>query len=559
MNQTQAEKAAVHQTPATARWKARAGVALSLLASLAALSACGGAGSKATQASASGSGSAPTQGGTIYYGGEQEPPCLGRPEWVQEAYIDRQVLDSLVSMESDGKIIPWLAQSWTVSPDGKTYTFRLKPGVKFTDGTPLTAQAVVDNFNYWYDKKTLNYSNLGEFPFYKSSRALDDLTFQLELTRAYSPLLATITQAYFGIESPSSLQRSEATICEDPVGTGPFILQKWNHGQNLEFARNPSYDSAPANALHQGPAYVNKLVWSFISDPTTRYGSLTSGQSDAIYDVPTVDWSAAKSQFTTLVHIEGGKPVTFNMNTKQGPFSELAVRQAFAYATNRKQDVQSAFNGVVPYAGNGALTQSTPDYDASLAGAYPYDPAKANQLLDQAGWTGRNKEGIRTKNGQPLRIKVVYAANAVITSEGATLLQDVQQQAKAVGFEVQLVPITITQLFSGEFSKPDKFNAIAQYFTHSSPGVLWAVVGMFNLTFYETPALTQAIDAAVATSDAAKQQAAYDKVQEILVNQAVLVGLYPQPVLVAAKKELQGVWLEASQGEPVFSDAYFSK
>lgn len=538
--------------------------AAALLAVAVLVAACGSSSSPSsnvahTDGPADASTAKPVKGGTIYYGGEQEPPCLGRPEWVQEAYIDRQVLDSLVSMDDKGKIIPWLAESWTVSPDGKTYTFKLKPGVKFTDGTPFNAQAVVDNFNYWYDEKTTNYSNLGEFPFYKSSKAVNDLTFQLNLTHPYSPLLQTITQAYFGISSPKSLERSEAEICEDPIGTGPFILDKWNHGQNLEFSANPNYDSAPADALHQGPPYVEKLIWSFISDPTTRYGSLTSGQSTAIYDVPTQNWEEAQSQFNTFEHMEGGKPVTLNMNTVAGPFADLKVRQAFAYGTNRKADVESAFNGAVPYAGNGALTLTTPDYDPQLADAFSYDPKKAEQLLDQAGWTQKNSDGIRTKDGKELTVKIVYAANAVITQEGLTVLQDIQQQAKQVGFNVKLVPITIEQLFSGAYSKPNKFDIIAQYFTHSSPGVLWAGVRQFNQSMFEPPELLQATEEAVSTTDPAKQKAAWYKAQEILVDNAAMVGLYPQPVLIAAKPELQDFWLEASQGEPVFSDAFLSQ
>jgi peptide/nickel transport system substrate-binding protein len=555
---------------------------LCVVAASAALAACGGSSSTTTSAlsgasnaaSTSGGGSAaptanasgtpvadgtPKQGGTIYYGGEQEPPCLGSVQWVQEAYIARQFLDSLVSQDQNGKIIPWLAQSWTISNAGKTYTFKLKPGVEFTDGTPFNAQAVVDNFNYWYSPKTLNASNQGEFPFYGSSKAVNNLTFQLNLTKAYSPLLQTITQAYFGIESPKSLQRSAAAVCQDPIGTGPFIVQKWNHGQNLVLVRNPHYNSAPANALHQGPAYVNKVVWSFIADPTTRYGSLTTGQSNVIYDVPTQDWQSAKSQFTLFAYFEGGKPITFNMNTAAGPFSDIRVREAFAYGSNRKAAVQSAFNGVVPYAGNGALSSTTPDYDASLADAFPYNPAKANALLDQAGWTKRNAAGIRTKDGQPLTVKLVYGAGSIVTEEGVTALQDIQQQAKQVGFNVVLVPVTMAQLFSGVYSKPNKFDAQVQYFTHSSPGVLWAGVRQFNSTFYQPAALLNATNDAVATTDPSQERTDWDKAQALLVNNAALVGLYLQPVLIAVSKNLHQVWLEASQGEPVLSDAYFTQ
>src|SRR4051812_4627695 len=114
-----------------------------VLMTLPALAACGGAAKGPNAASAAGARAAgtPVRGGTIRYGHEQEPPCL-TGGWVQEAYIDRQLLDSLVAADAGGKVVPWLAQSWTHSDDQKTWTFKLKPGVAFTDGTPLDARAV---------------------------------------------------------------------------------------------------------------------------------------------------------------------------------------------------------------------------------------------------------------------------------------------------------------------------------------------------------------------------------------------------------------------------------
>jgi peptide/nickel transport system substrate-binding protein len=501
----------------------------------------------------------PQRGGTIYYGGEQEPPCLGSVQWVQTDYLARQFLDSLVSEDYSGKIIPWLAASWKVSNNGLTYTFQIKQGVKFTDGTPLNAQAVAANFAYWYSPKTLNASNAGEFPFYKSGKAIGEYTFQLNLTQGFSPLLQTLAQAYFGIESPTSLKRTPAQICEKPVGTGAWVVQQWNHGQNVVLVRNPNYNSPPANALNKGPAYADKLVWSFITDPTTRYGSLTSGKSDAIYDVPTNEWQAAKSQgYQLLAYFEGGKPITFNLNTAAGPFKDELVRQAFAYGTDRKAAVESAFSGVVPYAGNGAVSPATPDYAASLANAYPYDPAKANALLDQAGWSKKNSAGIRVKDGKELTIRFVYASGAVVTEEGVTALQDIQQQAKAIGFNIVLEPITLSDLFSGTYSAPSKFDAQVQYFTHSSPGEIYTGSTAFNSTFYKPPTLLKAVKEAAASNNPATQEADWGKAQQLFVNNAALVGLWLQPALIAVKSNLKQLWLEPSQGAPVFSDAYLA-
>ncbi|HEX3362052.1 MAG TPA: ABC transporter substrate-binding protein, partial [Solirubrobacterales bacterium] len=260
-------------------------LAIAALVLAVALSACGGSsatGAAGSSGSSSASGNVagteaatvsedtkPKQGGTIYYAHEQETPCL-TGGWVQEAFIERQYADELVSQTKTGKIVPWLATSWDNSKDGLVWTFHLKPGVKFTDGTPLNAQAVVTNFEYWSDPSNGN----GVVPYlanyYKSAKALNDTTVQVTLSKPYAPLLSSLSQGYDGIISPKTYAKGPEAICNEPVGSGPWIIDKWTHGQNITFSRNPNYNSAPANALHQGPAYAEKLVWSFVADPTTR-------------------------------------------------------------------------------------------------------------------------------------------------------------------------------------------------------------------------------------------------------------------------------------------------
>ena len=136
------------------------------------LAACSASGAQVASAGgSSASGGTVVKGGTIAYASEQEPPCLSGG-WLQEAYIARNMLDSLVTEADNGSIEPWLATSWTISPDGLTYTFALKPGVKFTDGTPLDAQAVVDNFNFW-EKGGNSTAQVSIDPYFKKAVAVD--------------------------------------------------------------------------------------------------------------------------------------------------------------------------------------------------------------------------------------------------------------------------------------------------------------------------------------------------------------------------------------------------
>jgi peptide/nickel transport system substrate-binding protein len=523
-----------------------------------ALSAC------SSGAAANGDG-AKVQGGTIVYGHEQEPPCL-YGGWLQEAYISRNVLDSLVTEADDGSIKPWLATSWTVSPDGLGYTFALKPGVKFTDGTPLDAQAVADNFAYW-EKGGNSTAQVSLDPYFAAATAVDATHLRVTLHKPYLPLLTMLTQAYFGIQSPTALKRSAKANCDDPIGSGAFTVKEWKHGQELVLARNPAYTSWPATAKHHGPAIVDEVDWKFLSDPVERYASLTTGESNVIYDVPTVDWKAAQARFHVTQYITPGKPVSMYLNTVKGVFTDRLVRQAFAYGANRKAAVEAAFHGVIPYEGNPSVSQATPGYDASIANAYAYSPAQANKLLDQAGWTTRNSAGYRTKNGAELGVKLAYPAGSVVTGEGATLLQILQQQWKQVGFKVTLVPETQAETFSGKYSSPDSYDAQPWYWTSPSAAILWIVwrpstktaPNYSNSSFYNNTTLSNLIQKGNSAASTSQADQYYGQAQQVIQQQAAAVGLYTQTSSIAVANNLHDVWLEKSQGEPVFSDAYFTK
>jgi peptide/nickel transport system substrate-binding protein len=527
------------------------------------MTACGGT---TANSAAAGNAGQKVDGGTLRYANLQEPPCV-YGGWVQQAYLSRQVLDSLVSEEADGTIVPWLAESWTVSADQLTWTFKLKDGVKFTDGTTLDAQAVSDNFKYWLDGGNGTVAAyLGDY--YASSRAVDNLTLEVTLKSPYSPLLSVLGQGYFGIQSPTALSgRTTQENCEAPVGSGAFSVGQWKRGESITFNKNANYTSAPANAKHQGPAYVDSVVWSFVQDNTSRFGALSSGETDAIGEVPTVDFDAAKSQFQVEQYITPGRPVTLSLNTVQGPFTDVKVRQAFAYSSDRKAAVDSAFLGVVPFEGNGTVSKSTPGYNAAVADAYPFDADKANKLLDEAGWDTRNADGIRVKDGKELEVKIAFGLNSIVTTEGATALQNLQEQVKTTGFKVTLVPVTQADLFSGAYSTPDKYDAQLGYWTSPTAGILYINFrqntkdkpNYANTAFYnnaEIEALIVKANSAPTTDEANKY---YGQAQQLLSDEAVAVGLYTQTASIASQPALKDVWLEASQGEPVFHDAYFTK
>nr|WP_249277177.1 ABC transporter substrate-binding protein [Rhodococcus sp. 06-621-2] len=532
------------------------------------LAGCAAGGGSVADPSGSGVPAAPgdrVDGGVIEYAHDQEPACL-QGGWTHNSFLARQYLDSLVAETEDHGVAPWLAESWAVSPDQLVWTFELKSGVQFSDGTPFDAEAVRATFEYYRAPETSNglfNSYLGEF--FDHSEVVDPLTYRLHLKKPYSPLLSVLAQSAYGIQSPVALARGPEANCSNPIGTGPFVIEKWDRGQSITFTKNEAYNSAPATAKHQGPAYVDKLVWKFLKDNTVRFGSLTSGESDAISAIPPGDWATAQDSYQILHNIVPGRGLSLTFNTSRAPFDDERVRQAFAYSADRENSVAAAFNGVLPYTGNGALSPSSPDFDESVADAYPYDPDKASKLLDEAGWTEKNADGFRTKDGQELGVDIVYPAGAIVSSEGQTVLQNVQEQAKSVGFAVNLVPVTQSDFFAGKIASPDAYDIYVVYWSSPTPAVMYLNFRQdlpdrptpHNNAYYNDPELESILAEAIATTDPEVQAKLYSQAQQIVSDKAVAVGMYPQDLSLAVDPALHDVWIAGGVGEPVFHDAYF--
>jgi peptide/nickel transport system substrate-binding protein len=507
------------------------------------------------------------EGGTIVYAHQQEPACVFGG-WIEQAYLSYQVLDNLTSLDAHHKVVPWLAASWTTSGDGLTWTFTLKKGVTFTDGTPVDAAAVAYNFDYWVTGGNST-AKVWLDGYYASAEAVDATTLQVNLSKPYPNLAVNLSQGYFGIQSQHALQtRTKEQNCSAPIGSGAFVVKKWNRGQDIILLRNKHYTSPPANALHTGPAHVDEIDWKFVADPTTRVAALQSGQVDAIYDVPAIQWATLKTTGYQLdKYVTAGRPQQISFNTQIGPFTDEKVRQAFAYSLNRKQIVDTIGRGVIPFEGNGGVSRTTPGYSTKAANLYGYDAAKANALLDAAGWTGHDSKGVRTKDGKPLTVIFPYGAGSIINSDGASILQGIAQQASKVGFDVKLVPVPQSELFAGKYGTAQDHDLSVGYWTAVTAGILYINwrpstaddPNYSNSAFYNDPALAQLILDGNSEPDVDRQNADYQKAQDYIAEHALAIGVYDRLSTLAVSTKLKDVWQEHAQGGPTFYDAYFVK
>ncbi|MFT3864211.1 MAG: ABC transporter substrate-binding protein [Solirubrobacterales bacterium] len=541
-----------------------------------ALSACGG--SKSTAASANttsvvgvGAGAkkvegTPVKGGTLVYGTDREPTCLDPHNFgdMPQTYVARQYLDSLVSMQPNGTVVPWLAEKWQISKDGLQYTFDLKEGVNFTDGTPFDAEAAVANFKQILDPETESSTDLVYLdPIWKNAEAVDKYTLRINLKRPYSPLLDVLAQAFFGMESPKAMARGIKANCVSPVGTGPFIMKKWIKGQQIDLVRNPNYNSAPADANNQGPAYLEGITWRFLTDPSVRWQALQSGEVQAIFNIPPENYAEAQDdpdiEVQQFTHAGIGHYIV--LDNSEPPFNDIKVRQAFSYAANVPAAVESAYQGAYPVA-TSAISSGTPFYTDKYANLYPHNLAKAEQLLDEAGWK-KGTDGIREKDGKPLTVKWIYSTGAGETPPAElTLYQNVQAAAKEAGFDVELTPEPQAKDYEMA-NTPADFDAEPTYWNCPTPMCMYIVSSketynqlFANMSKIKNPELDQTLLAAAATTDRTKQKTLYEKAQKIIAENAYWVPMYPEQTLLGISDKLKGVWIEPSEGEPVFSDAW---
>lgn len=512
----------------------------------------------------------PVSGGTLIYATDRQPTCLDPHVAgdMPQVFVGQQYLDSLVSMDDQGQIGPWLATRWEISPDGLTYTFHLRNDVRFTDGTPFNAQAVKANLDHVTNPKTQSSTAGGYLRQYVRTDTPDDYTAVVHLATPYAAFLEVLAQAFLGIESPTALARPRDVNCESPVGTGPFKVVRWDRQNQVELVRNPDYNSAPPTAKHQGPAYLERIIWKFIQEPSVRFASLQAGEVDVIEALPPESHEAARRNpdLSLIIAQRPGNPTNGTLNTRRAPFDDLKVREAFVRSADVEGALKSVYFGEFPRAG-APLSSATPFYSPDFEHAQDYDPARANRLLDEAGWTGRDAEGYRTKNGKRLQV-VVTLGNRAPPSE-LTLWEQVQATTRETGFELIMDQMSDVQATKRQADWDYDVNL--GYWNTNSADVLRIIfssafiqpagVGGYhqNSAGFSDKAFDDVLQQALATQDPQQRKALYRQAQATASANYLQLTTYPQSTRLGIYKTTQGVRLESSLAVTYLYDAWVNK
>lgn len=523
------------------------------------LAGCASNSSSGGGAGATSSAGTPVRGGTYTYDMQIAPVCAD-PEVSPQfaAYqLSRPVVDSLVS-STDGKTFkPWLAKSWTVSPDAKQYTFVLRDDVTFSDGTKLDAQAVKTNLDRIFAPATKSQYARTLLGPYAGTTVVNPTTVTVSFTSGFNSFLSAAATANLGIQSPTALAKNQP--CSPPVGSGPFTITSYNAQQGATLTNRPDYKWGPGTAKNTGAAYLSKIVMNYVTNPTTRTGSLTSGQIQGIEAPPTSQIaSLTKQGFQLVQHVQPGGVYNLYISQKSAPLQNEKVREALRDAIDVPGIITSLYSGVYKPAWS-PIAEGTPGFSPEVANSWKPDVAQANKLLEEAGYTARDSAGFRVDPaGKELAIDL-YGGDTREQRIDLGLL--IQQAEKKVGINVKIDSSAAGQadLITGAFG------ITASAHVEASPDILRLLFdskalpaqGGFNYGQISDPQLDSWLDQATGSLDPATQDSLYGKVQQYVVDHALVVPLYQEQTLNVVSSKLHGITFDAT-GYVLYYDAYLS-
>ncbi|MGZ9718914.1 ABC transporter substrate-binding protein [Rhizobium miluonense] len=475
------------------------------------------------------------------------------------ALITRNIVDSLVGQAEDNKFTPWLAESWDINGDNTVYTFHLRQGVTFSDGTPFDAAAVKYNFDRILDPKTTSsYAKSLLGPIDKIE-APDARTVIIRYRQSFAPLLQGLSLPYLGIQSPTYLQKAQSTT-NTVIGSGPYVLDNFTKGSGSKLSRRADYNWGPGYAAHKGPAHFDQIVFKYLPEASVRLGALASGQLQAIDAVPPANYRSVQGngKLQVVTRENPGVNSSYFLNTSKGPFQDLKVRQAFQSAVNGPAAVKAAFFGTLKPADN-ILGPSTLYYDHDISSLWGFDLAKANRLLDEAGWSQKDADGVRKKDGGRLTLHYVYDSTSLAATE-VTLAQAVQYQVRQAGFDLQLDPVDSGGLTAR--TNANDYDLTSFYYVRAEPDILRTVfhsayIPPAGSNVSRVKSLDEKLTKAVGASDAERKKL-YAEVQKEVIDQAYAVPLFVAAYQLGASKKLLGIsW--ATNAKPNFYDAWLDQ
>ncbi|AKS33105.1 ABC transporter substrate-binding protein [Mycolicibacterium goodii] len=508
-----------------------------------------------------GADTAPKAGGEILYLNEKlidgyQQQLTG--SW-HVGQVWNQVVERLFYYDARGRFRPQLATGYTANADHTKFTIAIRQGVTFSNGERLDAAAVAANLNLLAKgDKNRGITRSAYFPqTYDKAVPVGDYDVEVTLDEPFGDFAQKLgAWTTVGILAPATVNGSlqDQSDLGKVYGTGPFVVESWVPNKEVVLKRRDDYAWPRDDTSHRGPAYLDRVVVQQVAEPSLRVGALEAGQADIIHYVqPTEEGFIAEDGFNLIAPSFFGSVWGLQLRLSAPYLDDIRVRRALTHGVDRKEildtnypsgrwsEAISIFNSVVP----GTL---------DLRDRFAYDPQLSNRLLDDAGWSGRDAEGYRTRNGERLSV-LIYPSVFTTTSKAG--LQLIEQQWRRLGVRLDIKAVDFTN-YNAVTAQP-KVSLFENHWLagSSSEAWRWWHSSQGNQFKVNDPALDAVLTDLVQATTDEDRIAASKRVQEYVIDNAYYIPIHEFRQTWGAQRRLEGIQVDGL-GLINFYDAWLS-
>ena len=451
--------------------------------------------------------------------------------------ISAMIFNGLVKYDKDMNIVGDLAESWDISPDGLVITFHLRKGVTWHDGRPFTADDVMYTYKVTIDPKTPTaYS--GDFLKVKKAEVIDTHTFRVTYDKPFAPALPSWGASILPAHLLDGRDIANTPFARNPVGTGPYRFREWKTGQKIALVQNPTY--------FEGRPYTDGYLVRIIPDMATMFLELKAMGIDQMNLTPLQYTRQTENDLFRTNYRKYRYPsfgyTYLGYNLANPLFRDRRVRQALSYAINKKEIIDGVLLGLGQEA-TGPYKPGTWAYNSNVR-RYPYDPAKAKELLLASGWKDTDGDGTLDKDGKPFAFEIITNQGNEVRAKCAEI---VQRRFADVGISVK-IRIIEWAAFINEFINKKKFDATILGWTITLDPDLYDVwhssktkPGELNFVSYRNGEIDELLERGRTTFDRAERKKSYDRIQEIMAEDQPYTFLFVPDALPIVSARFRGV------------------
>ncbi|WP_437611393.1 TIGR04028 family ABC transporter substrate-binding protein [Erwinia sp. V71] len=512
-----------------------------------------------------------SKGGTLIYLEQQAhtnlyPPAGG---FYPNGGILNQITDKLTWQNPETlQVEPWIAESWTTNADKTEYTFKIRPGVTFSDGTPLDANAVAKNFDTYGLGNKENRLPVSEvINNYLRSEVIDPLTVKFFFKKPSPGFLQGTATIGSGLVSLSTLARNFDQLgdARHIIGSGPFVVKDEKLGREVDLVVRKDYNWGPKNIAQQGRANLDGIKIIVTPEDSVRIGALLAGQADVIRQVQAYyEKQATDNNFPIYAAPTRGVNDSISFRPDNPLVADIKVRQALLHGTNAQQVVETLFSPNYPVA-KSVVAQSAAGY-VDLSDKLKYDPQRSAQLLDDAGWK-HGSDGIRQKDGKRLELSIY---ESLPQPQNKEVLQLVAQQWKQIGVGLKVLAGDAgsktldnldpqkTPLVVSEVGRADPDVIKSQFYPNNRDALLQKGGSSDKVQNFRDDKLNQLLVDVSSEVDPQKRLQLAGDAQRWLLDNAYVIPVFEEPQVFAGAPYLKGLTFEAV-GRPSFYGAWLDK